>query len=61
MPYEGYADPIMNDGHGFHLNMPISELTDHDTQAIEPSIVSSIPSVAETVDGLTHKTQPTST
>ena len=27
MPHEGYADPITNDGPGFHLNMLVSELT----------------------------------
>ena len=51
MPHEGYADPIMNDGPRFHSNMPTSELTEHDTQAIEASDVSSTPPVAETADG----------
>ena len=31
MPHEGYADLIMNDGPGFHLDMPISKLTEHNT------------------------------
>ena len=31
MPHEGYADPIMNDGPGFHSNMPVSELTERVT------------------------------
>ena len=61
MPHEGYADPVMNDGPGFHSNMPVSELAEHDTRAIEASIVSSTPLVAETVDGVTHKTRPTPT
>ena len=28
VPHEGYADPIINDGCGFHSDMPISELTE---------------------------------
>ena len=61
MPHEGYADPIMTDGPGFHSDMPVSELTEHITRAIEASNVSSTPLVAETVDGVTHETQPTPT
>ena len=61
MPHEGYVDPVMNDGPRFHLNMPISELAEGDTQAIEASVVSSTPLVAETTDGVTHKTRPTPT
>ena len=53
MPLEGYADPVMNDGPRFHSDMPISELTEHDTRAIEASDVSSTPLVAETMDGVT--------
>ena len=53
MPCEGYADPVMNDGPRFHSNMPISELTEHDTRAIEASDVSSTPPVAETADRVT--------
>ena len=33
MPHEGYADPVMNDGPGFHSNMPVSELTERITRA----------------------------
>ena len=33
MSQEGYADPITNDGLGFHLIMPVSELTERVTQA----------------------------
>ena len=51
MPYEGYADPVMNDGPGFHSNMPVSELTEHITRTIEASDVSLTPTVVETVDG----------
>ena len=50
MPYEGYADPIMNDGLEFHSDMPISELVECNTRAIEASVVSSAPLVAETKD-----------
>ena len=48
MPCEGYTDPIMNDGPRFHLDMPISELTERNTQAIEASDVSSTPPVVKT-------------
>ena len=53
MSHEGYADPVMNDGPGFHSNMPVSELTEHVTRAIEASDISSTSTVAETVDGTT--------
>ena len=53
MSHEGYADPIMNDGPGFHSDMPISELTERITRAIEASDVSSTPLVVETADGVT--------
>ena len=58
MPHEGYVDPIMN-GPRFHSDIPISELTKRDTQAIEASVISSTPPVVETVDGVTHETRPT--
>ena len=32
MSQEGYADPITNDGPGFHSIIPISELTECITQ-----------------------------
>ena len=41
--------------------MPVSELAEHDTRAIEASVVSSTPSVTETTDGVTNKTRPTAT
>ena len=53
MPHEGYADLIMNDGFGFHSDMPVSEITEHDTRTIEASDISSTPPVAETTDGVT--------
>ena len=51
MPHEGYADPIMNDGPGFHSDTPVSELTERNTRAIEASVVSLAPPVAKTADG----------
>ena len=51
MPHEGYVDPVMNDEHGFHSNIPVSKLTERVTQAIEPSDVNSTPLVVETSDG----------
>ena len=59
MPHEGYADPVMNDGPGFHLDMTVSEFAEHDTRAIEASVVNSTPPVAKTKDGVTHETRPT--
>ena len=59
MSHEGYADPVTNDGPGFHSNVPVSELTERVTRAIEASDVSSAPPVVETADGVTHKTQLT--
>ena len=41
MSHEGYADPITNDRHGFYSNMPVSELTECVTRAIEANDVSS--------------------
>ena len=61
MPPEGFADPITSDGTGFRSNIPISELIEHDTRVIEASVISSAPLVAETEDGVTHKTRPTPT
>ena len=53
--------PSMNDGPGFCSNIPVSELAEHDTRAIETSVISSTPLVMETTDGVTHKTWPTYT
>ena len=61
MPHEGYANPVTNDGPGFHSDMPVSELTERDTRAIEESVVSSAPLVVETEDGVTHEARPTPT
>ena len=51
MPHEGFADPVTRDETGFCLNMPVSELTERVTRAIEASDVNSTPPVAETTDG----------
>ena len=53
------ATPSTDDGPRFHSNMPISELTERDTRAVEVSVVSSAPLVVETEDGVTRETQPT--
>ena len=58
MPYEGYIDPVMNNGPGFCSNAPVSELTERVTRAIKASDVSSTPPVVETTDGVTHENQP---
>ena len=50
-----------NDGPRFHSDMPVSELTEHDTRAIEASVISSAPPVVETKDGVTHEIWPTPT
>ena len=39
--------------------MPISELAERDTRAIEVSVISLAPPVAETEDGVTRETRPT--
>ena len=46
------STPSADDGPGFHSNVPVSELTERDTQAIEASGVSSTPLVVETTDGV---------
>ena len=55
MPHEGYADPITNDGPGFHSNMNVSELTERVTRAIKASDVSSTPPVVENMDEVTQE------
>ena len=59
MPHEGYVDPVMNNGPGFHSDIPVIKHTNRVTRAIEASDVSSTPPVAETADGVTHETRPT--
>ena len=60
MPHEGYADPVTNNGPGFHSDMPVSELTERVTQAIKAIDVSSTPPVAKTTDRgmITKMSQP---
>ena len=53
--------PSADDGPEFHSNMPVSELTERDTRDIEANVVSLVPPVAETKDGVTHETRPTPT
>ena len=53
--------PSADDGPGFHSNTPVSELTERNTQAVEASVVSSAPPIAETEDGVMHETWPTPT
>ena len=53
MPHEVYANPVMKNGPKFHSDMPISELAEHVTRAIEASDISSTPLVAEIVGGVT--------
>ena len=49
------STPSVNDGSIFHTSIPVSELIERDTRAIEASIVNSAPPVVETEDGVTHK------
>ena len=53
------STPSADDGPRFHLNVPISELIERDTRAIEASVVSSAPPVAEDEDGVTWEARPT--
>ena len=50
-----------DNGPGFHSNMPVSELAEQGTRAIEASVVSSAPPVVETEDGVMHEIWPTPT
>ena len=51
--------PSVNDGPGFHMNMPVSELIERDTRVVEASVVSSAPLVVEIEDGVMHEAQST--
>ena len=55
MPHESYADPITNDGPRFHSDVPVRELTERVTRAIEASNVSLAPLVAKIADGVMHE------
>ena len=61
MSQEGNANPVTNDGPGFHSIIPVSEFTECVTRAIEASDVSSTPPVVETTDGVMQKTWLTPT
>ena len=52
---------LADDGPRFHPNMPVGELTERDTQAIEASVISSSSLVAKTVDMMTHEIRLTPT
>ena len=51
----------VDDGLKFHSNVPVSELIERNTRAIEESVVSLAPLVAETVVGVTHEIRLTPT
>ena len=48
----------VDDGPRFHSNIPVSELTERDTRAIEASVISSAPLVTKTKDRVMHETWP---
>ena len=45
-----------NDGPRFHMNIPVSELIEHDTHVVEASVVNLAPPVVEIEDGVTRNT-----
>ena len=47
--------PSANDGPGFHTNVPVSELVERDTQAVEASVIYSAPPIAKIEDGVTRE------
>ena len=47
--------PSANDGPRFHMNIPVSELIEHDTRAIEASVINSAPPAVKTEDGVAHE------
>ena len=53
--------PSADDETGFHSNIPVSEVAERDTRAIEASVISSTPSVMETEDGVMLESWPTPT
>ena len=48
-----------NDGPEFHTNIPISELIERDTRAVEASVVYSAPPIVKVEDGVTREIRPT--
>ena len=53
--------PSVDDGPRFHSNMPVGELIECNTRAVEASVVSSASLVVETEDGVMHEIWPTPT
>ena len=53
MPPKGFANPVMNDGTRFCLNILVSELIKRITRAIDASDVASTPPVEKTTDEVT--------
>ena len=51
--------PSADDGPEFHMNVPVSELIEHDTRAVEASVISLATLVVETEDGVIRETWPT--
>ena len=60
MPQEGYADPVMNDGPGFHSITPVSELTELVFEPERSGQVTKLsPSGCEELDGaVQNNSQP---
>ena len=53
------STPSANDGPEFRTNVPVSELIELDTRAIEASVVYSAPSIAKIKEGVTREIWPT--
>ena len=51
--------PSTNDGPGFHMNVPVSELIERDTRAVEASVVYLAPPIAKVEDEVTREMRPT--
>ena len=51
--------PLADDGPGFHTNVPVSELIERNTRAVEASVISSAPPVVKTEDRVTRETWST--
>jgi len=51
--------PSANDGPGFHTNVPVSELVERNTRAVEASVVCSAPPIAKVEDEVTREIKPT--
>ena len=47
--------PSANNGSRFPTNIPVSELIERDTRAVEASVVNSAPLVVETEDGVARE------